>query len=189
MLHPSSIVQWMDVKSQKVFIDPISKMFQMYSHKATRTLDISEVLFNSKSEIVKITDMYGWTDVKALRRIDSIGAEWVGMAAANHQIKLRRDTIIPIYNPKAPFNGFHGETKYPITAKHLYDLEENDIVRIRRGKDENNEELEFSNISFSGIIWNFKEFDFNYAYTIITKSGFFNGNNIHLFGKEFISES
>jgi hypothetical protein len=53
------------------------------------------------------------------------------------------------------------------------------MVRIRRGKSENNEDIEFSRISIAGAAHD----DFVYVYGITTKSGFFNGNNIYLFAK------
>jgi hypothetical protein len=180
MLHPETIVQWMDVKSQKVFTDGIAKMFQMYSHMASKTSDGSEVLFSPQSNIAKITDMYGWTSVKAIRRIDNV-PEWFELNIANHQITLSRDSIIPIYEPNSPFLGFHGETKYPFTGKHITNIEEWDMARIRRGKNKDGEDIEFSNISLSKVMYIFEK-TLCVSYEVITKSGFFNGNNIHLFG-------
>ena len=103
MLHSEIIVQWMDINTQKVFTDTISKMFQMYSHMADKTSDGYEVLFGSKSNIAKITDMYGWTDVDAIRRIENV-PEWLELTIANQQITLSRDSIIPIYLTKKVLN-------------------------------------------------------------------------------------
>jgi hypothetical protein len=171
----------MDVQSQQVFTEAISKMFQMYSHKATRTSDVLEVLFTSKDPLVKITDMNGWTDVKSIKRIEN-SPGWRSIIAANQHITLTNDTLIPVYEPEAPFKGFHGETKYPFTPKLLYTIEESDIIRIRRGKDKNDEDIEFTNISSAGLLYWSDEF--NYGYEVTTRSGFFNADNIHLLGQD-----
>lgn len=182
MLHPTTKVQWMDVKSDKVHKDDIGKIFQMYSHRAIRTSNVSEVIFKAKYDIVKITDMYGWTDVKAIRRIVNVNG-WMALGAENQQIKLSEDTLVPIYQPDAPFPGFHGETKYPFSSKKLSDIEQGDMVRIRRGKNGNGEDIEFAVVSFSGSLY-IHDDEPTHGYEIITKSGFFNGNNIHLLGRE-----
>ena len=124
MLHPSTRVQWMDVKLGKVHKDEICKIFQMYSHRAEMTSDVLEVLFN-KSDIVKITDMHGWTEVKGIGKIGNAFG-WMGMGAANQQVELSADTVIPIYEPNATFAGFHGETKYPFVGKKLSEIVQGD---------------------------------------------------------------
>lgn len=184
MLHSSTKVMWMDVKSQKVFTDTISNMFQMYSLKAQRTLDgISQVLFNPESEIVKITDMYGWTDVKSITRIDQPSV-WVEINAADKYLYVSDDEILPIYLPESQFRGFHGEVKYSILPKSLPKLEEDDILRIHRGVSENEEDIEFAKIQYR---CNIKDYtDSGHGYKITTKSGFFNGNNIHLLAESAI---
>lgn len=178
MIHPSVRVQWMDVKLGKVVLNEISKVFQIYSHRAIMTSDVLEVSFDHKTEIIKITDMFGWTEVKGIRMIGNPNG-WVTLGASKHILKLSRDTIIPIYQPNAQYAGFHGETKYPFVGKKLSEVEQGDMVRIRRGTNDLGEEIEFAPILFSGDLYA-SNIEPGYGYEIVTKSGFYNANNIHL---------
>lgn len=184
MLHPNTEVQWMDVPSQKVYTDTVMKMYQMYSHKATKFLEGSETVYSYSSipDKVKIQDWYGWTDVKVIKRIEGI-SEWVYLIIANHQLLVTNQTLIPVYDIKNPFQGFHGETKYPFIVKPVQVMTLEDMVRIRMGKDSNGEEIEFTP-TYPGLIFQMKQRDCNHGYEIITQSGFFNAQNVHLWGKE-----
>lgn len=177
MIHPLTKVQWIDVKSQQVFTDTIDKMFQMYSLKAKDNDNESEIILDS---IVKVTDWYGWTDVVSIKRIECC-IVWKHIYAATKSVVLSNNTTIPVYEDDSSYKGFHGETKYNHIIKSLCDIRSGDMIRIRRGIDDYGNEVEFANVE---LLQN-KECipTENYGYEIVTKSGFFNANNIHLFSR------
>lgn len=180
MIHSNTKVQYMDVKRQQVFTDTIGRMFQRYSLNAEVGTDIHTIIFNPEINVIKITDMTGWTDVKAIRKINKpISWTVLGVASIN-QITLTEDTLIPIYNPNAPTQGFHGETKYPYVRKVVSDICDGDMIRVRRGTDESGNDIEFTPISFTGLVFGLDKGELDWGYEIETKSGFFNADNIHL---------
>jgi hypothetical protein len=134
--------------------------------------------------VVKTTDWFGWTDIISIRRHENI-EKWISVQAANQRIELTNETLIPVYDYNNPSIGFHGERKYPYTIKQVKDVLPSDSVQIRRGKDYKNMDIKFTPITILKCV----DKSYRYGYEIITKSGFFNANNIHIYGKDVIPES
>ena len=185
MIHSLTKVQYMDVKTQQVFTDTIGRMFQRYSLNAKVETDMHTVIFNPEITLIKITDMTGWTDVKAIRKVNTI-ISWTALGAASNHISLSEDRLIPIYSPDTPIQGFHGETKYPYIPKIISDVCDGDMVRVRRGVDGSGNNIVFSPISFAGLAFGLDKGDLDWGYEIETKSGFFNADNIHLLADDKI---
>ncbi len=185
MIHALTKIQYMDVNTEQVFTDTIGRMFQRYYLKAKVTTDMHTVIFNPEINLIKITDMTGWTDVKAIRKVKTI-ISWTVLGAASNQITLSENRSIPIYSPDTPTQGFHGETKYPYIAKPISEICDGDMGRVRRGVDGSGNDIEFTPISFTGIAFGINKGELDWGYEIETKSGFFNANNIHLLADKIV---
>lgn len=178
MIHPTTKVHWMDVESKIVRHSDVMLLFQNYAHLAIKKdVHISEVSFHN-SDHVKITDLYGWTAIKAIRRVEN-SRQWCTIIADNTDILTTRSTLIPVFDPYHPYPGFHGETKYPFEIKLVSDLIYDDKIRIRDGSLTPDGKIEFvcthvlSSDMESGV-----------GYEIITRSKFFNADNIYMYGRD-----
>lgn len=210
MLFPATKVQWMDIDKQEVKTEDLLWMYSMYSEKARRITEaVSEITFNADTYlninntgelpvrhkgapfvdgVVKITDWFGWTDIRVIRRIDKI-LKWTMVRAGGHQVKMAEDTLIPIYNPGVEIQGFHGEIKYPFTVIALRDIkgDGSEFVKVRRGRGEDGEKIEFAPLQIDGREGPHPDnIGYHHAYQILTRSGFFNAGNLYLWGRESI---
>lgn len=197
MIFPSTQVQWMDVTTEKVRIDSIMSMYQTYSYREYNYEEnrvsekISEILF--EEETVKTTDGWGWTDVIAIRKIDMTACAFV--QANGHQLRLCPETLIPIWDINNPVKGFHGEMKYPYEVMSIgylfskclddeHNPPENPIVKIRSQDSDPRDFAQLKSVTLKD-----SHRAYNHSYQIITKSGFYNANDIVLWGRENIPEN
>ena len=195
MILPDTIVQWIDVKTEKVHIGGVSDLYRAYAHKANHNNNTSQIMFDRDSN-VKITDSWGWTDVICIKKFD--GIDCVAILNANgHQLRCHHTTLIPFWDIHNPVKGFHGEMKYPFEVATLHKIlaelmnegwdgdRVSFIVKIR-SQDSDPRDFAIIKISDIGDRKNWSETS---CYQIITKSGFYNANDIVLWGKEKIPEN
>lgn len=184
MLHPLTNIRWIDTNNERSTSNSVKVLFQVYAHKARELKEgYHRIEFNDDS--MKITDWYGWSTIKAINRIrPERQIDWFGVISANQGIVISRETIIPIYDETKPMRGFHGEIKYPYILKDVNSINPCDKVRIKNGMI-GDEMIEFSNtiIKYCGDVI------FDYGYEIETQSGFFNANNIHMYGSNETREN
>lgn len=185
MVHPLTQVQYIDIKNGQPRYKNINELYQEYSYKVTNiSNNISEIDFTNEN--VKITELFGWTQLLNIRKIIYDNPiNWVEIKAANKFIDVSYDELIPIYKIDDSIIGFHGEVKYKYNLKHYHEIINDDYIRIYRGKDNNNQFIEFTLPEINNTSSNI-----SYGYEIITKSRFFNGNDIHLYSSDiFITEN
>lgn len=180
MIHQDSIVQWMDLDTQKVEEKEISVMFGRYIPRSkTNDEGILEVEFNSKKDIVKITDWKGWSDLRLFRRQANI-TEWIKLTTKRGKnIIATPDTLIMVYDLSATSRGFHGETKYTHIVVPFDGVKENDIVRVRHTQDEEGFDIDFDTVTQIECL----KSEPKIGYQITTKSGFYNCNDFYLYGR------
>lgn len=183
MIHPNTQIQYIDIKLGEPKYNTVNDLYREYAHKANMLTDNCSIIDFGSNYNVKVIDLFGWTDIIQIKRIKSDAIVWNNINVANKQILLSDDELIPFYDIDETTRGFHGEVKYKYILKHLIKSDKSkDFIRIRKGEDEFNNDIEFSPIRIHSVS-NDKT---NYGYQLITKSRFFNGNDIHLFGEDTV---
>ena len=71
MILNDTIIQWMDVCNEKVYIRPVSGLFEKYAFNAVQT-DDDQWRINIKEGQIKITDGWGWTDLLSITAFENI---------------------------------------------------------------------------------------------------------------------
>lgn len=182
MIHPSTLIHWIDINSEEVVEDTISSLFQKYSYlREDGNNKISTIDFSRIN--VKIQDLTGWTKIKLVKLFNVEKIDWYRIEIADKSIVISGDALIPIYDNLKPERGFHGEIKYPYTFKNPGKIFPCDNLRLYRGI-LNDNEIEFASPS---TILNLGLYDNAYGYEVITQSRFFNANRIHMFGDDMLT--
>ena len=192
MIHPNTQIQYLDIKIGEPRYKTINDLYQEYSHNAEEILShkhlkITEINFG-ENDNVKITDLFGWTNVLSLRKVQSVGyhIRWNILAAANKKVLLTESELVPFYDINKHTIGFHGEIKYEYILKQLSKSLDTDYIRLHNGEDTDESVIEFAPRQI--IQTDKSEVNrINYGYELVTRSGFFNGNDIHLFSSDNIS--
>lgn len=185
MFAAHNFIQWMDVEAERVETTHIDDFFRSYIHlakeyKGDDGCSVQEITFDDR--IVKITDMFGWTDIRSIYRVDKHRPlHWNNLRCANKQLIVSDGTIMLTYDPSKISRGFHGEVKYGTIIKSAYNLKEHlDILRVKRGGvDENYNDVEFDPIR--EIIS--MEDDWSSGFVIKTRSGRMNVSGVHCFAE------
>jgi hypothetical protein len=184
MFFPTNKIQWMDVASGKVYTDEIRTFFRSYIHLATYYQTDPRGRYRTKIDfkdrIVKITDMFGWTDVLSVKCVSPyVTSSWIRLICANKIIIVSADTKMITYEPTKMSRGFHGEVKYGTEIKKASELQvDKDILRVKRGGvDENFNDVEFSSISSQESFRNYKRLHFGYVFK--TRSTTLNIADVH----------
>ena len=187
MVSYNSIVQWMDVNEKKVYCDTVARLTGKYMLYGATLSDgtISIPLEHEKNQVL-ITDWLGWSAINTITRLGG-QTDWVELITAHGKAILgTSDTLIPVYNPDVLTVGFHGERKYAYELKEFGEIsDEESIVRVRHSIDDNDIDIHFDTI-VSVVVYDnyYHAFDdmelSTIGYHIITKSGFFNCNDIYL---------
>lgn len=176
MIANDSMIMWMDTSDQSVHettIEELYSKFQIHEKSLFYESSIDMSRFN-----VKITDMYGWTEIIKIVKQNQLTATGIYIDE-NVCLVGTNDTFIPIYENDNHRVGFHGELIYDYTLKHLGMMNTGDRVLLRiPGSDK----FEFVNIKVNDQMIS----KFGSKYHIITKSRFFNANGFHIFGDENI---
>lgn len=186
MLHPQTQIQYIDIKDGEPRYKSINAFYQEYSHKSKLVISapeekLFEIDFTDMN--VMITDLFGWTQVLKVKKIViQVPITWVDICAANKQILLSGSTLVPYYKLDETSRGFHGEVKHAYVLKNPSKADENDYLRIHNGETPTGEPTEFVR---QEIIHTFESNTVT-GYEIITKSRFFNANDIHLFGSSHV---
>ena len=190
MIYPDTQVQYLDLNDGGIRYKSVEKFYQEYVHMQSLILEfpgktISTISFKNKGNI-RITDLFGWTYVLEIRKIifnDPSSIDWIDILVANKQLMVSDKELLPIYNINDSSIGFHGEVKYKYNLMNPLNIT-NGYLRIHNGEDEEGSPSEFA---IPQIIdtKNSKSINVNCGYQIITQSGFYNGNDIHLYGKDF----
>lgn len=180
MIHPFTKLQWMVMEREQVRRDTCNRLFSGFA-------DRMENISNNDYEIkfqpgeVKITDWRGWTDLLAIRKRErKVKDNWLTLVLSNQNIVTDRNTLIPTYESLEMIKGFHGASIYKTILKHPYQINpQTDLIRIRRGKDPSGDSIDFSNIM---VYMN--PINDSFGYELVTKSKFFNANNVHMYYSE-----
>lgn len=192
MIHPDTQIQYLDIKDGEPRYKSINEFYQEYAHKSILKMDtnnIQEFMIDfSLNPHVKITDLFGWTDVLEIRKLvyrHPLRINWVDVLVANKQLITCNRELLPVYGIDKNRIGFHGEVKYQYTLTTPTKISDG-YLRVHNGEDGDGNSLEFAvpqiiDPGNSGAI------DASYGYEIITKSRFYNGNDIHLFGYDYIN--
>jgi len=181
MIHPDSNLHWIDLKAQRVYTGAMSKLFQMYSHRAKNiTSDLSEVIFDSDN-VVKVTDYTGWTDAISIRRRSESIVNFCLVrvdATIHHLLVCTPETLIPVYDG-TKISGFHGETKHRFVIKYAGDIEDGDLIKMHlRGEGRNTPLYPVTSV--------ITRQEMSPTYQLLTKSGFYSVNRFYLWGREEI---
>jgi hypothetical protein len=198
MIHPDTRVQYLDIKDGEPRYKTIEKLYQEYTHKSKIIIkdnecEISEINFANDPH-VKITDLFGWTDIIKIRKtiINADYYIWNDIRLCNNNVILNKhvivdyDELIPCYDINQHRVGFHGEVKYKYTLKSPTKMTKGDYLRIRNCEDENEEQIEFASCHDLVAIGDHQSGGTT-GFSIVTKSRFFNGNDIHLFASDEIT--
>lgn len=183
MFSDHNKIRWMDVATEKVVKADLSTFFRTYIHLVKTYTDkdhfsVEEIDFNDR--IIKVQDMFGWTDVLSVYRIDKHRPlNWNYIESGTKWVIVSDGTTMLTYDPSKMSRGFHGEVKYESMVKSAYNLKENvDILRLHRGGvDENYNSIEFAPIHKINTI----DDDRSKGYVFKTRSGKMNISGIHCF--------
>lgn len=212
MIHPSSMIKYLDINTGGVFNTTIDELFKHYIENV-KILDSdkceSEIVFNL-SHNIKTCDWYGWTQLLKIKKVPV--KQWTQLSIHVHgsSLILSTGSVVPSYDPTNPTCGFHGEIKYPFELKSIESLNQDDSIRAWRyvefakryrcecGKlysklhindvcDICKKEVRYDD-KLESDFWHpisVKTFDdsSSYGYQITTGSGFCNINNFHLYTK------
>lgn len=186
MIHSSTRVQCLDINTGEPLYGTIEQIFQKYSHLIEEVSmngycnNILKINFDNRN--FKITDLFGWTDVITIYRIMDY-YQWSNINLDNNDIIVSSNELIPIYNKDKNKIGFHGEVKYNYILTNPAKIK-NGYIRVNNGEDDQGNPIEFL---IPKKINNSDEYIKSNGYMIITKSRFYNGNNIHLFGSNQVT--
>lgn len=184
MIHEKNEIHWMDIKSENVQNSDISVIFKEYSHMIEQVpcspdMTIFQINFidldDKQIKNIKISDLYGWTNIISIRKIVLTNPfKWYKITAGNREIIVSENTLIPVYYEQSKRRGFHGAVLYNYILKHPSKINPNDRIRIHRGRGSN----EFTVAEIEEY-----ESNENFGYEIITKARFGNVNHIsvHMF--------
>lgn len=177
MIHPKTFIQILDVSRDGSDTIPMEKLFRYYYHLSKLQEDGTRLI--SLIQPIHVTEQFNWTRIIEILQIKG-NYHWKKMHVENTEIYLNERSLIPVYQVDDAYTGFHGEVKYPYETKTVLNVQNGDNIRLRRGRNDKNEEIEFGT-----KIWFDKEENITEcAYGIRTSSGFFTGNNIHLIANQ-----
>ena len=184
MIHPNTKIQYIDLRDGEPRYKTIDDLYKEYAHRSVDCYqEYSYITFDNRG--IKITELAGWTDLLEIRKIalNQLDIRWINLKFNNTEIKVSHTELIPAYESDKTIIGFHGEVKYLCTPKSPLHLSDNESVRTHKYFEYTDEHaVEFIRPTGINIIINP---DITYGYQLITKSGFFNGNKIHLFACEY----
>lgn len=190
MIHPSTQIQYLDIKVGEPRYKTINDLYQEYCHKAIDVISnkeykVGEIDFSETAD-VKITELFGWTDIIMLRKCQYLSSDinWINIIAANKNVLVSDKSLIPFYEVDNTTRGFHGEVKHKYILKNPTKSVKGDYLRLHGGEDEKGNSIEFTN---KILINPHHGYNVSYGYEIITKSRFVNGNDIHLLACDSIS--
>ena len=192
MYHALNQIQWMDVTEGKVYTDEIRHFFRKYIHKTHSfrhgNMMVEEIDFDGM--IVKVTDMFGWTDIVRAQCINidvdpTNIPKWTEFKCENKTLLVSNEQDMLTYCPEHVTRGFHGEAKYETVIKDESDLKVNeDILRLKRGGvDSNFNDIEFAPLSFRQRL---DDDDSSFGYVFETRSGTMNISDVHCISKNII---
>ena len=180
MIHPSTIIDILDMKDADFQTGRIKNIFQHYIEYAEFFEDKSAMIDFVRSGLdVKVKDWTGWTQLLSIIKIPSDGS-WVRLVQEDsfHGISLSIDDLVPVYYPDNCIRGFHGERKFLYTLKEALSIGKDDYLRERNlTQPEDEEYKQFTHV----YLMHFEDEVYESGYQVITKSGFFNGSDFHLF--------
>lgn len=170
-------IQFMDIRAELMVNDTIEHIYQKYSHMI-KSFDQRTSFIDFKDDRVnaKISDVYGWTQLLTISKVNEVYHKWKRVKVADKETIISDVTFLPCYDIKNPYKGFHGEVKYHYKLKHPSKLNSDDWIRIHRGKDENGNDIEFDH----PIVEDFNPSKIECGYSIISKSRFGNVGDIEI---------
>lgn len=183
MVNENAIVTWMDLNQKDVINDTIGNMTQYYSDKMDAIQGIPLVgsmgsIIFTQVENIKITDLYGWTDLVELSKKPIQGESyWMEIKAGENTIIVDSFTLIPVYLTDNPTVGYHGEVKYDYVLKHPEKILPTDKIRIKRG---------MTDMEFVTPVIKRSNYDGKFGYEIMTKSRFANMENVYMFASDML---
>lgn len=185
MIYPTTQIQYMDVKEEKVETCTIESFFTKYFYRAeVHHGGFHQIHCERHMMDIKIRDNTGWTDIRYVNMVPN--KEWMRIYSGGKSIIITPYTFLPTYDDQHPESGFHGEIKYQYTLMHPEKVCENEAkIRVINGY-QNDEEVEFDKVIIDYLYskkLNIKP-PYTIGYDIVTKSRFFNANDIYLFGSE-----
>ena len=175
MIEESTMIQILDIDIGESKPKPVLEVYREYLSKAKciETVDYNILDFSNLD--VHIQDWTGWTKLLLIKKwiaprsVRTLTAMWCPAPL----ITVYDYTLVPVYKMQNAVRGFHGEVKFAYDLKPATDLQVGNLLRVR-GLDNGDQ---FSPISA------IKSSDSDRAfYEIITKSKFYNANNVHLWG-------
>ena len=69
MIHPNTQIQYIDIKLGEPKYNTVNDLYREYAHKAIMLTDNCSIIDFSSNSNVKITDLFGWTDIIQIKRI------------------------------------------------------------------------------------------------------------------------
>lgn len=190
MIYKKSIIQVMDLTTHNVSTGTVDSIFgklMVNSKKSGDTISLTPPIMPSTEapSRLKVTDMFGWSDVTKFIRIgvdlcadcsDNILTPIIIETSRGKTITCFRETLFPVYNPKNTKRGFHGETKYEHEIKCAEDIIIGDTLRVIHCKDQDDNDIYFDTVR--SIQYDGTETMF---YTIETKSKYMTCNDIYIY--------
>lgn len=180
IVSPESTVPCIIINEGDAHNYTLEELFSKFSSISYDLLSgIREINFKDNELNVKVQDMFGYTDLLCIRRLEIESlvpgrTHWDDIIAGDKTITARNDTIIPTYDLREEeIIGFHGEVKRDYQLKYVDNIEETDYVRILPS----NGESEYVKPEIKPFSLNVK---YGHGYCLVTKSGFCNINGIYI---------
>ncbi len=188
MIHPETNVYWLNCENQRCTYGSISGLYKNFAHLEETAGQCGSINFARFTRPVLLKDWNGWTQLLRVTRDTTIEPkDWVDVVChyfPGKRIVVGKYELIPAYDQNKTETGFHGETKYYYELKHPMKIDKRkDSLRIG-DRPPFGETFQAVDIGYSA-----DKSNPSYGFEIITRSGFYNANGFHLYGKDTISVS
>jgi len=73
MIHPNTHIQYLDYLTGEPGYTTVNDLYQKYYHKSITVKNVTSIYFDEGH--IKITDLFGWTDVISITKVIDINKE------------------------------------------------------------------------------------------------------------------
>lgn len=210
MIYPTSRIKCLDIQRQQHRKCTMNELYQEYIYFVEYDEnDIASI--NLSKQNIKTCDWYGWTQLLEIKKVPV--DKWVTIKINDYEPPLivAANSLVPVYDITNPVTGFHGEVKYHFNLKPASELTKNDLLRAWRyieydhrfqcncgtimGKKNKGVKCNKceSLVQYKELLekdfWypseiNRQYLPYSHGFEVVTKSGYVNINNFHLYTRK-----
>lgn len=181
MIHPLTEIMVLDIESG----DPITNITikDLYAKMYGKVNQVDENVSVIYPENLMIQDWTGWSHIQTIRRITNPNVTWYAVTSTTDprkqtEVIVSKETLLPMYDPNLSKQGFNGEIKFKYQLKNPEKITSDDTIRVR------DESMRIPDFQFVEVS-QYEDEKTNWGFEIVTKSSFFNGDGVHLYGADY----